>query len=208
MVVTLLVTLFGCSNKKIEQPSAWKRQDLQEFKTIFSDFAKKQNIKESYIEIDAFHDITTENVFKETGCQIFTNGKTCESYLLYEENLYTLGIGFGGVGIVDIVTCDFDDNGKKELLYTYSWGSGLHRSCIGYFDLSKKSQVELDISSSLPLGYIKDELVFNKASDMEFQVYTATVTINNGDFANLSFIKDKLFGEIKEVEKKPVFFIK
>jgi hypothetical protein len=117
----LLVTLWGCSDKKMDQSSEVKRQDPLEFKAICSDFAKKQNITESSLEMDAFYDITPQNVFKETGCQIFKNGKNCESYLLYEGNLYILGIGGGGLGIVEITTCDFDDNGKKELLYTYSF---------------------------------------------------------------------------------------
>jgi hypothetical protein len=185
-----------------------KKADMGEFKSIFIDFAKIQNIAESSIEMDAFRDITPENVFKETGCQIFKNGKTCESYLLYERKLYTLGIGFGGLGIVDIVSCDFDDNGKKELLYTYSWGSGIHRSCFGYFDLSQKCEVKMDISSAQSLGFIHEELALKKISDTQFEVYTATVKIDGGDFAKLSLKKDNLFGEIKAVKNKPVLFIK
>lgn len=208
IVVTLATTLFGCTDKKIEQSSGWKKQDIGEFQSIFSDYAKKQNITQSSIEMDAFHDITPENVFKETGCQIFKNGKTCESYLLYEGTLYTLGTGFGGLGIVDIITCDLDDNGKKELLYSYSWGSGIHRSCFGYFDLSHKRQAEVGISSAQSLGFIQEELVFKKVSDTRFEVYTATVTIEGGDFTKLSFEKDRLFGEIKAVDNKPLFFLK
>lgn len=99
IIVTLLVTLFGCTDKKIEKSSNWKKQDIQEFKSIFHDFVKKYNITSS-LNMGAFHDITPQNIFKETGCQIFKNGKTCESYLLYEGNLYTLGMGFGGLGII------------------------------------------------------------------------------------------------------------
>jgi hypothetical protein len=201
------ITLFGCTDKRIEQYSDWKKVDVQEFEYIFNDFAKKQNVVESTIGIDAFHDITPQNVFNETGCQIFKNGKTCDSYLLYEGKLYTLGTGFGGLGIVDIATCDFDNNGKKELLYTYSWGSGIHRSCFGYFDLSRKCETKFDISSAQSLGFIQEELIFKKISDTQFEVYTSSATIESGDFTKLSFKKDKLFGEIKAVESKPVLFL-
>lgn len=207
IIVTLLVTLFGCTDKKIEQSSNWKKQNIREFESIFCDFVKKYNITYS-LNMDAFRDIQPQNIFKETGCQIFKNGKTCESYLLYEGNLYTLGIGFGGLGIVDIVTADFDENGKKELLYTYSWGSGLHRSCFGYFDLSKKYEAEVDISSAQSLGFIQEELVLKKVSDTQFEVFTATVTIEGGDFSKLTYKKDRLFGKIKAVDNKPVLFIK
>lgn len=205
---TLLVTLFGCADKKTKQFSEREKQNIQEFKSIFSEFCKKQNITVSSKNINAFDDITPENVFKETGCQIFKNRSTCESYLLYEENLYSLGIGFGGLGIVDIVTCDFDDNGEKELLYTYSWGSGIHRSCFGYFDLFQKSEIEIDISSTELLGFIQEELVFKKISDAHFEIYTANVTMDGGSFTKLSLKKDKLFGEIKVAKNKPKLFIK
>lgn len=180
---------------------------MQEFSSIFKDFAKQHNIIVSSKQMESFDDITPEYVFNETGCQIFKNGSTCESYLLYEGNLYGLGIGFGGFGIVDIETCDFDDNDIKDLIYTYSWGSGIHRSCFGYFDLSKKSEREIDISSAESLGFIEEELVLEKASDNKFMVYTANVIDDIGDFTKLSLEKNRLFGEIKAVENKPVLFI-
>ena len=207
IIVTLLGALFGCTDNKVKQSPDGGEKDIQEFESIFIDFAKVQNITLSSEEMDAFNDITPQNVFKETGCQIFKNGKTCESYLLCEGNLYTLGTGFGGLGIVDIVTCNFNDNGKKGLLYTYSWGSGIHRSSFGFFDLSKKCGEPVDISSAKSLGFIQEDLAFKKVSDTRFEVYTADVTIDDGDFTKLSVKKDKLFGEIKAVENKPVLFI-
>jgi hypothetical protein len=208
IVVILLATISGCADKKIKKPPVWKKHDLGQFKSILSDFVKEQNITESFVEMDAFHEVTPENVFKETGCQIFKNGKTCESYLLYEGSLYTLGIGFGGLGIVDMVTCDFDDNGTKELLYSYSWGSGLHRSCLGYFDLYKKSEEKVDISSAKQSEFIQDELAFKKINDTHLEVYIADVKIDNLDFTKLSVEKGKLFGEIDAVKSKPVLFAK
>lgn len=208
IIIVLSVTLVGCNNKKIELSTDWKKQDMKDFKSTFEEFTKKRNRVLAPQEIDDFNDITPQNVFEETGCQIFKNRKNCESYLLYQEKLYELGTGFGGLGIVDVVTCDFDFNGKKELLYTYSWGSGIHRSCVGCFDLSQKSEQKVDTSSIQSLGFIQGELTFKKISDTQIEIYTSTVAVDNGDFTKLSFQKDKLFGEIKEVEKKPVLFKK
>ena len=39
-----------------------------------------------------------------------------------------LGIGFGGSGMMSLCVADLDGDGKPEMVYTYSWGSGLHRS--------------------------------------------------------------------------------
>lgn len=210
--VTLLLTLaimlgalFGCTSKEEKQYPDWKRYDLQEFKPVFSHFAKQNDIQISSTQIDAFGDITPENVFKETGCQIFKNKETYESYLLYDGNIYTLGIGFGGLGVVDVETSDFNGNGEKELLYTYSWGSGMHRSCLGYFDLSKKCEGE--ISSVDSLGLVQEELILKKISDTQFEVYKATPTRENEESENFSLKEDILFARIKEVENRPALIL-
>jgi len=130
IISMMLIILFGCMEKNIKKPVAEQKKNLKDFILVFNEFEKDKKLKLSNEELNAFVDITPEAVFSETACQVFKNGKTCESYLLCEGTLYTLGIGFGGLGLVDMATSDFDNNGKKELLYTYSWGSGLHRSCI------------------------------------------------------------------------------
>jgi hypothetical protein len=207
-IVTLIILISGCDKKDIQQAAKWKRKEFIEFRAIFSDYSKKHNLRLSDEEMDSFLDITPPSVFEETGCQIFKNGKTCESYLLYEVSLYTLGIGFGGLGIVDIETCKFKENEKKGLLYTYSWGSGLHRSGLGYFNLSEKRESDVDISSDKPLGFIQEDLVLKKISDTRFEVYTANITIDGGNFAKLTYKADRMFGEIKNVEGKPILFTK
>lgn len=204
----MIVVLFGCDNKKEEQPTDWEKQDLQGFKAILKDSVRKERIKMLSTQIDAFQDITPENVFKETGCQIFKSKETCESYLLYNGNLYTLGEGFGGFGIVDLETSDFDGNGEKELLYTYSWGSGMHRSCLGYFDLSKQCEADIDISAAKTLGFIQQELILHKISNTKFKVYKANPTMENEDFTKISLKKDMLLGEIKAVENKPTLVLR
>jgi len=146
IALIILVNLTGCSEKNIKKINVEEKKELQHFLVIFNDFAKKQKIGLSVEELKAFRDITPQSVFDETGCQIFKNGKTCESYLLSEGKLYVLGFGFGGLGIVDIATSDFDNNGEKEVLYTYSFGSGLHRSKISCFDSVKKCEKEIGFS--------------------------------------------------------------
>ncbi|MCM0650249.1 hypothetical protein NBE98_17935 [Clostridium swellfunianum] len=205
ILAALLVFISGCTINASKESLVKSKYSIDQFKSLFSDFAKEHDIKEIDINIEAFHDITPENVFKETKAQIFKNGKNSQSYLLYEGKLYNLGRSFGGYGIVDIVTCDFDKDGKKELIYTYSWGSGIHRSCIGHFDLLQKREVELDISTGQPLDFIKEDLAFNKVLDTSIEVYTAVVKTENGDFTKIPLEKDKLFGTIKAIKNKPVF---
>lgn len=86
-----------------------------------------------------YRNFTPEDVERETGCRIYKNIQTYDSYLLYDGQVYPAGIGFGGWGVTDAEVCDLNADSRKELLFTYSWGSGLHRSQLGHFDPVTKS---------------------------------------------------------------------
>ena len=44
-----------------------------------------------------------------------------------------LGTAFGGQGITSLVVSDLDLDGQAELLFVYSFGSGIHQSRIGMY---------------------------------------------------------------------------
>lgn len=67
-----------------------------------------------------------------------------EGFLLYENEIYPLGISFGGWGLTSFAVADTDHNGSNELYFTYSWGSGIHRSELGYFDMQSKDIIYFD----------------------------------------------------------------
>ena len=127
---------------------------------------KNYEIKDS----DHFEDITPYDVYNEIGCQIFKNLFQYDSYLIYNDIIYDIGNGFGGNGINDIVTCDFEGTGKKNLLYTYSWGSGIHRSEIAFlnFVTMKETIIYPSLSSS---HFIPYDLDLKKISDELVEVY-------------------------------------
>ena len=64
------------------------------------------------------------------------------------------------------------------------------------------------MSAPQPSKFIRRDLVFKKLSNTEIEVYTAKITLKDGNFAKLGIEKDTLFGEIKAVDNKPVLFIK
>jgi hypothetical protein len=53
-----------------------------------------------------------------------------DSYLIIDQKVYQLGTAFGGFGLTSLCVADLDKNGEPELIYTYSCGSGLHRSLL------------------------------------------------------------------------------
>lgn len=74
-------------------------------------------------------EITNDQVFQELGCQVFKDGDF-ETFLIRDKKVTHIGMGFGGLGVTSIYTADLNKDGRLELVYTYSWGSGLHRSHI------------------------------------------------------------------------------
>ena len=150
--------------------------------------------KENYV------DFTPGAVFEETGGQIFKDSQWCSSYFLYEDKLYSLGEWFGGLGVVDVKTCDFDGNGKKDLLFTYSWGSGIHRALIGHLDLTtmEQSVVYNSQGEDDEVYQASSDLVLEKKSDDSFNVYIAEFINqnNNVDFTKMHFNKGKHCGGI------------
>lgn len=96
---------------------------------------------------DTVFNITPDSMTEEADFQIFKCNTSCLTILTYNGDCYELGIGIGGYGVVDAVLYDYNGDGASELLYTYSWGSGLHRSCAAYFDFALCESVDLDYSA-------------------------------------------------------------
>lgn len=200
------------NHKVYEIPTALSKESYsaQDFSTIFAEYLKFNNIKlntspeddktgmskEEKLKYYTIYDITPQNVKEEIGCQLFKVNYTCETYVVYNSKIYSIGFGFGGFGLVSIETCDFDNNGKKDLIYTFSWGSGLHRSQIGVFNFSKECEELLDFQQ------MNEDTMLKKISDNSFNVYIAEVSTEKLDYSNLKFtMKDKV-AEVKTVDGK------
>ncbi|KNY29412.1 dockerin type I domain-containing protein [Pseudobacteroides cellulosolvens] len=135
------------------------------------------------------NEITPEGIFEETGCRVFklTDPHDCESYVLCDDEFIHIGVGFAGFGVTDIETCDFDAAGKKDLIYVYSFGSGIHRSHIGILDLDDKKETTLDYVN------FDDDIMLKKISDIYFEVYD----MNNTDrlLAKVGLVDGKIIVE-------------
>lgn len=111
-------------------------------------------------ESDVCYNVTPAHVVSaENEFQIFKFDKSCASYLLYAGEIYPLGAWFGGYGFTDAMAADLNRDGKNELYFTCSWGSGIHRAQVGYFDPAKKETVLFDYSYFLPEEAAGTELV-------------------------------------------------
>ncbi|MDW7655734.1 MAG: M56 family metallopeptidase [Bacillota bacterium] len=156
---------------------------------------------------DTCYNVTPDYIYAETGCRIFKYSESCESFLLADGQIYPLGTGFGGFGLTDLQLCDFDRNGQADLLYTYSWGSGIHRSEIGLFNLTTKEEARLvDLTtmedSNLEFSDLMNELYLVKLAEDHFVVYTADRVGSQADrnlgFAQISLVRNERLAEITD----------
>lgn len=113
-------------------------EDVADFLALLGEGAPK-----SY-ENDTCYNITPAFIKDNSGYVIFKFDQSCASYLLYEDTIYPLGGYFGGLGAVSFALADLNADGAYELYYTFSWGSGMHRSQVGYFDPATKAAADFD----------------------------------------------------------------
>jgi len=185
----------GCYEVRLLQP----KYSLDDFLLLREMYGYRLGnlMPQDLLEREIYVDITPGAVLDEIGVQIFKDSEWCSAYLMDDDFIYPLGVWFGGYGVVDIKTCDFDGNGTKDILFTYSWGSGLHRSLIGLFDMS--TMMETVIYDSSDEGndeaFISCDLVLEKKSDDDFEVYIADFPNTEG-FVVVEYQRGQLIGKI------------
>lgn len=83
---------------------------------------------------DGCYNITPDFIADHSDLQIFKYRDSTDSFILYDSKHYSIGTCFGGYGMGSMALGDLNRDGQYELYYTFSWGSGIPRSQIGYFD--------------------------------------------------------------------------
>ena len=135
---------------------------------------------------DTVYNITPISVAEGIDCRIFKCSTSCLSILVYQDECYELGIGFGGYGIVDMLLHDYNSDGIPELFYTYSWGSGLHRSCAAYFDFTVYRSMELEFTGG------EQEMMLVTNENDGISIYKAVYIADSGDSGGSSFVNYSL----------------
>ena len=81
-------------------------------------------------------ELPSEEVWELLGAQVFrlTAGPQAGQTFLFKENqVVPLGEAFGGPGLTSLEVADLDGDGRAELLYAYSFGSGFRQSRLGMY---------------------------------------------------------------------------
>lgn len=149
LCVFLMICLFGCDETNTTYTLLPMKQtdgvvDIQiidRFLTDNEDYANYAAIKKNIPDILSYLVDVTPNSLKEK-CSIYRFRYSAGSilsgntFLIYDNVVYPLGVSFGGYGITEFAYINHD--GQDILYFIYSWGSGIHRSHIGAFHFDTK----------------------------------------------------------------------
>jgi hypothetical protein len=113
-------------------------------------------------------EFTTDEMWQRMGIQVFqVSGGIYEyyTYVIADDRVEQLGEAFGGSGVTSIHVTDLDRDVDPELTYTYSWGSGIHRSQVAVYSAAWPESA----SKAADVAYLGD-LTLEKVSDQEILV--------------------------------------
>ncbi len=192
-----LLILFGFTGcEKIKEDSNMpselrgSKEHVSDFMQSFGEVKGEGLLSGVKFSEDNCYNITPKTIADLVDAKIFKFKDSCASFLLYENQIYPIGEFFGGYGIVDMELCDFDGDMQYDLLYTYSFGSGLHRSLVGHFNLDTKVETTLDFT------YSNYDMLLEKIKDNEFFLYHADVDLIDDSFTNLKLTKGAYLASI------------
>ncbi|WP_339206596.1 M56 family metallopeptidase [Paenibacillus sp. FSL K6-3182] len=140
-------------------------------------------------DTDKCYNITPQSISENSEYSIFKYDKSAASFLLYKGVVYPLGEWFGGLGVISMALADLDNDGDSELYFTYSWGSGLHRSHAAYFNPSTKQIV------TLPYTNMNKDMTLVDHGDGSLSLYGADIS-NLIDFAHFDKKKSDFISDI------------
>jgi hypothetical protein len=82
-------------------------------------------------------EITPTDIWDKTMHQLFkiVGGSNWETFIVTNQEAIHIGNGFGGFGVTSTVPYDVNKDGTMDIVYAYSFGSGIHRSIISWIDL-------------------------------------------------------------------------
>jgi hypothetical protein len=185
------VLLVGCRNAPEIPAVPHDRISVEEAEGLVRDWIFEKNPDMNPKEDFPLEETTTEEVWRRTGGQLFKikdgNVLLFMTLFIRDKQVLPLGISFGGFGITDIYVMDLDQDGEVELLYTFSWGSGIHRSHIAIYNFSLEKEILAEFT------FWHGDLVFEKIDDQTVFVYSAEVGLSDG---NVTFTPENKLGQV------------
>lgn len=198
ILVSLTLLISSCARSyvnKAEEPSfSYTKDEVDSFYSLL------ETKMDSHIELlkkENCYNITTSNL-KQLDVKIFKFKDQCDTYMQFENEIYDVGTGYGGYGFINAVTCDIDNNETPDILFTFSYGSGIHRSVVSVFNMSTLMVTNLFSTTDEGNEDYMADLVLEKTMEADKPVFTAySATINFADgFIAKSYVSKKIYKQI------------
>ncbi|WP_310829171.1 hypothetical protein [Paenibacillus pedocola] len=146
-----VILLFTACDSKSEKLS------VKEAETIIQELLGQQEAS----LVSELNEITPPEVWSETKHQIFKDSSSLETFVVAEGKAAVLGNGFGAYGVTSVVPYDINNDGTMDLVYAYSFGSGIHRSLVSCMDLSTMSERGIR-SKNEHTGFRTEDLILKR----------------------------------------------
>jgi hypothetical protein len=97
-------------------------------------------------------ELTSDEVWRRLRAQVFQVNDgyhLFDTYLIKNKETVPLGTGFAGMGLAgmeltSMCVADLDQDGNPELVYTYSWGSGIHQCRVALYSANLPAPYSLE----------------------------------------------------------------
>ncbi|MDE6530608.1 MAG: hypothetical protein K2K96_07520 [Lachnospiraceae bacterium] len=153
------------------------------------------NDKDEFYNIGEWYNITPDFISDNSEYAVFKDVTFAESFIMYNGEVYSIGTCFGGFGITSMALADINMDGQYELYYTFSWGSGLHRSQIGYFDPVSREVTIFDYAyAGGPFSFLSSEMILTVNASGDLCVNSAIIDLDS--FVDFSIKAQELIGTI------------
>lgn len=195
-VSMLILAISGCTkksqpnNEMLSVIAATSKMELMPSDNLVESFLNKnKNFKSGYEKDDCFN-ITPDFIANNSHFTIFKYNSSTASFLMYDNEIYILGECFGGYGVTSMALADLDEDSQYEFYFTFSWGSGLHRSQVGYFNPVTKKVTIFDYSN------ISKDMMLTTNEDGDLLVNVANIDDDGASFVDFTIKSTKLIGSI------------
>jgi len=157
------------------------------------EFIAAQGPFESGYQDDTPYEITPTAIREASDYRIFKYDVSSASFLMHGGEVYPLEPWLGGFGVTSMALADLNGDGQQEFYYTYSWGSGMHRSQLGYFDPAT-GRLE-----TLAYELRQEEMMVTASPDGELTIWRAKLAPES-HFVDYTISATELLGRLVYVD--------
>lgn len=90
------------------------------------------------------NELTSAEIWDRLHAQVFVVSEgilVCQAFIIHNKKVESLCGGFGGFGLMSMCVVDPSGKGRPLLLFSHSFGSGIHRSMVGAWAAGTKISV-------------------------------------------------------------------